>query len=356
VANRCASHLPLSRVAGLVLLALASACAGDHPPDQMPRSQADPRHGIFIVAAEGGEPKWLASGTNPRWSPDGRRIAFETDRDGNPEVYVMRPNGSHQTNITNHAAKDQDPVWSPDGRRIAFVSDRDGVYEVYVTDPKGREATRVTHGPTGSLYSDSCSWLSWSGDPTRIVFYRDDDIWMAGLDGSEAVNLTSDLRRDDGSRASPSPPEWSPDGSSIAFVASPGYRRCVYTMPPDGSRKRCLTRHLTGDAEWPTWSPDGARLAFLLTTGYTALWAMDADGRHARELTEASPNGKDYCWSPDCEELVYLWKGNLWIINVGSGDRRQLTSLGWGTERPSWSPTGKWVAFWHYAGSWAPTP
>jgi TolB protein len=118
-------------------------------------------------------------------------------------------------------------------------------------------------------------------------------------------------------------------------------------MSPDGSRKRCLNRHLAGRAEWPKWSPDGTRIAFFWTTGRTALWVMDADGRNARDLTEAWDHGMNFCWSPDGEELVYLWKGNLWIINVGSGGRRQLTSLDVGTQWPSWSPTGKWIAFCH---------
>ena len=345
--RRRASHASLPVRAGLVILATASACLADHPEDQLPQSQADPRHGIFVVDARGGEPKWLASGTNPRWSLDGRQITFETDRDGNPEIYVMRPDGSRQTNITHHAAKDRDPAWSPDGRRIAFITGRDGVYEVYVTDLQGRKAVRITHGPTGVAYDDNCSWLCWSKDPARIVFYRGDDIWVAHLDGSEAVNLTSDLRDDSGFREHPSPPAWSADGSKIAFVAIPGNHGCVYTMSPDGSRRRCLTRRLVVDARWPKWSPDGRRIAFCWTWGRTALSVIDADGRHPRELTEAWGQGPHHCWSPDGEELLYLWKSNLWIINVASGDRRQLTSLGVGTQSPSWSPSGERIAFCH---------
>jgi len=62
----------------------------------------------------------------PSWSPDGSKIAFWSDRDGNSEIYVMNADGSEQTRLTDNSASDQEPAWSPDGRRIAFVSSRDG--------------------------------------------------------------------------------------------------------------------------------------------------------------------------------------------------------------------------------------
>ena len=68
----------------------------------------------------------------PSWSPDGTKIAFSSERDGNHEIYVMNTNGSNPTNLTNNAAVDQMPSWSPDGTKIVFTSDRDGNYEIYV--------------------------------------------------------------------------------------------------------------------------------------------------------------------------------------------------------------------------------
>ena len=63
---------------------------------------------------------------HPSWSPDGRHIAFASDRDGNVEIYVMGSDGSNPRRLTNHSAGDGHPSWSPDGRHIAFASDRDG--------------------------------------------------------------------------------------------------------------------------------------------------------------------------------------------------------------------------------------
>ena len=82
----------------------------------------------------------------PEWSPDGKRIAFTSDRDGIvPEIYVMDADGSDQTNLTNNPAIDQAPAWSPDGTKIAFHSRRDGNYEIYVMDADGGDQTRLTH-------------------------------------------------------------------------------------------------------------------------------------------------------------------------------------------------------------------
>ena len=71
-------------------------------------------------------PKPVRDLADPAWSPDGRKLAFVSDRDGNSEVYVMNADGSGQRNLTRNPAYDADPAWSPDGRKLAFVSNRDG--------------------------------------------------------------------------------------------------------------------------------------------------------------------------------------------------------------------------------------
>ena len=83
------------------------------------------------------------------WSPEGRKIAFLSKRDGNWDVYVMNADGSGKKNLTRNRGKDGPsgwpPAWSPDGRKITFVSDRDGTYEVYVMNADGSGQGRLTH-------------------------------------------------------------------------------------------------------------------------------------------------------------------------------------------------------------------
>ncbi|PYR64134.1 MAG: hypothetical protein DMF91_01305 [Acidobacteria bacterium] len=93
----------------------------------------------------------LADDFRPDWSPDGRKIAFTTTRDGNLEIYLMNADGTGPTRLTNNTASDRGPKWSPDGTKIAFESNRDGNWEIYVmnaTDGSG-QITRPGHRTAG---------------------------------------------------------------------------------------------------------------------------------------------------------------------------------------------------------------
>src|SRR5689334_7246150 len=89
---------------------------------------------------------------NPTLAPDSGRILFQSDRDGNWEVYSMRVDGSEQINLSHNAADDEQPSLSPDGRRIVFTSKRDGNYEIYVMDNDGSHVRRLTNDRSEDVY------------------------------------------------------------------------------------------------------------------------------------------------------------------------------------------------------------
>ena len=89
----------------------------------------------------------------PAWSPDGRKLAFVSRRDGNSEIYVINADGSGQENLTQHPARDSHPSWSRDGRKLAFVSRRDGNSEIYVMNADGSGLRNVTRAPSNDLAS-----------------------------------------------------------------------------------------------------------------------------------------------------------------------------------------------------------
>ena len=105
---------------------------------------------IYVMNADGSGSRRLTHSAaydgEPAWSPDGRKIAFRSTRDGNREIYVMNADGSNQRNLTRSPAKDGRPSWSPDGRRIAFVSNRDGRLEAHVMNADGSGQRSLTQG------------------------------------------------------------------------------------------------------------------------------------------------------------------------------------------------------------------
>ena len=100
------------------------------------------------------------------WSPDGRKLAFVSRRDGNSEIYVINADGSEQENLTQHPARDSHPSWSRDGRKLAFVSRRDGNSEIYVMNADGSGLRNVTRAPSNDLDP------AWSPDGRAIAFVK----------------------------------------------------------------------------------------------------------------------------------------------------------------------------------------
>ena len=186
------------------------------------------------------------------------RIAFESFRDGDGEIYVMNPDGSGQTNLSNNAASEDDPVWSPDGTRITFLSTRDGATEIYVVNADGTGvATRLTN----DVMSEGKP--AWSPDGRQIAFVRfrstsDEatDIYVMDPDGSGQTNLTNNAYQN-----FLTPPVWSPDGTRITFVSG---NRELFVMNADGTGAIQLTTNGRVGAEEThiAWSPDGKRIAF----------------------------------------------------------------------------------------------
>ena len=171
--------------------------------------------------ADGGNPQNLTNNPSddysPSWSPDGKRIAFVSERDGHvidgrptSEIYVMEADGGNSQNLTNNPGNDRDPSWSPDGKRIVFSSQRDGHFE---------NKFAITH-----------------------------EIYVMDADGANQQRLTENRKNDWG-------PSWSPDGKRIAFWS---YRKGhfqsaeIYVMEADGGNQQRLTNNRHGDFS-PAW-------------------------------------------------------------------------------------------------------
>jgi TolB protein len=261
------------------------------------------------------------------------RIAFQTNRDGNNEIYVMNGDGTGLTNLTNNPADDVVPTWSPDGKKIAFSSNRDGNNEIYVMNTDGSRLTRLTD-TSGDDFGPA-----WSPDGKKIAFLsnRDgnDEIYVMNADGSAQINLSNDP-------AGQGTPTWSPDGTEISFDAGHDDVYDIYKMSADGSGVSRVMNY-PGPDFWPAWSSVGSQIAF--TTGRDGkldIYVMNTDGTDQMNLTNDPSDDSGPRWSPEGKQIIF-WSnrdGNneLYAMDTDGSNPVRLTNNPADDTWPSWSP------------------
>lgn len=244
----------------------------------------------------------------PAWSPDGRKIAFTSTRDGNANVYVMNADGSNVTQLTDHPSGSWWPAWSPDGQQIAFASGRDGnpfinldenLDDIYVMNADGSGVTRITNTPAVDE-----SYPAWSPG-TRIAL-----VPITQYIGSDFYDFTIHVMDADGSNLTRLgetglAPAWSPDDRKIAFLdfrfrdgESSGD---IYTMNADGSGLARITTHPSDDTD-PTWAPNGLWIAFSSERDGGEdkgdIYIKQLDGGRVIRLTDDDSDETNPAWSP----------------------------------------------------------
>jgi Tol biopolymer transport system component len=204
------------------------------------------------------------------------------------------------------------------------------------------------------LAAGGCGGSGSPGDDIVFVSSRDGDYAIFGMraDGSDQGRLT-DERGDTSSPAGTTfqvDPEFSPDGSRIAFASARSGSLDVYVMDADGSNTRRLTT-TRGNQSQPTWSPDGSQIAYQSDQDGDHLYVMDADGRGARRVTDDLAPEIEPAWSPDGSWIAYSRRlpgteiREVWLVHPDGTGRRRLTGPGAAAYGPAWSPDGKTIAF-----------
>jgi len=225
----------------------------------------------------------------PKWSPDGKWIAFNSYKAGNPDAYLMDSDGGNIQDLSNRQGLNTSPNWSPDGKTLALTMSRGGDPELYLIERSGRIVRRLTYSP--------------------------------GVDTS---------------------PSFSPNGQQIVFISDRAGTPELYVMDITGANIQRLTYGQWVDA--PAWSPRGDGIAYerQRSQGRYDVYMIDSAGKNNHVISEAGARNENPTWSPDGRFLAYAsdrdGTGKICTMGADGDSPHCVSALGGESFTPSWGP------------------
>jgi dipeptidyl aminopeptidase/acylaminoacyl peptidase len=292
----------------------------------------------------------------PRWMPDGQRIVFASGLGGGADLWSVTPDGGCPVRLSVGMGMVGHLAYflfapSPDGRFIAYVSQKSGAYEVWLWSADGepdRQLTRIG----GAIES-----LAWSPDSSAVVISANRngtyDIYRVDVPEGETHRLTSHPNYE-------VYPSFSADGQDILYVRldERWVDHEIVCVGRDGKNPRVIARdedffdyHYGRTLGYPIPSPDGTWVAFRShRSGWITYWAVPSDGGEARQLAPEEADQEGGSWSPDGAWFAFTSNRNgtvdLRIVPTGGGEPRVLFSPEMGVvSHPQWSPDGERISF-----------
>jgi tricorn protease len=295
----------------------------------------------------------------PKFSPDGRWIAFSSDRNGNLDVFIIPTEGGAAKQLTFHSADDSVLGWTPDSRAVLFSSQRgeDFAAKLYTANLDGRMEQNAG--------SDMGIYASYSPDGKKLAINRkSQSYWRKYYRGSAQSDVTvmdvaskkfTDLTDFDGMDTWPM---WSAEGH-IYFVSDREGNGLtnIWRVPEAGGKAERITSFKSGDVRWPAISADGKTIVFEHDFG---VWKFDVATRKVTplkfdiaaetqeslsEVRDFNSQVDDYDLAPSSRRIAFSIHGEIFTAPTEEGDLRQITDGPARDKNPIYSPDGKWVAF-----------
>jgi Tol biopolymer transport system component/DNA-binding winged helix-turn-helix (wHTH) protein len=257
---------------------------------------------LLRIPVDGGSPQWLSESGNsaqyPAFSLHGNRLAWVRNTD-NTDIFRIAINNKTEAkeqsaNLIPSTAIETSPRYSPDGKRIAFVSNRSGSDEIWVSGSEGENPVRLT-----SFRGPLVGSPSWSPDSRQIVFdcrpEGNADIFTISSEGGQPRRLTTDMAED-------IVPSWSRNGRWIYFTSNRSGRLQVWKIPADGEEATQVTEQGGFD---PVESPDGQWLYFTADRGSSAIWRMATNGGKEMPLFDFHQKNYSRMWTVTDEGIYF---------------------------------------------------
>jgi TolB protein len=271
----------------------------------------------------------------------GHELLVATFRTGDTEIFIVDPDSGDARNLTRSPkSRERYPSWSPDGKSVAFNSDRDGTHNLYLIDADGKNLRQLTREKPGV----EAGMQSWTADGKWIYFglFGKGPPRMCRIapDGSKFQEVGKGID-----------PAVSPDGKTIVFARNLSDGHYLYAMDADGGNERKLTaKGNPFGGVHAAWSPDGKTIVYADRVGDALeIFRIDPDGKNARQLTKLGGAATTPAVSPDgkwisfrlCDEIYWrdgktsakayrerrADKRPVWVMGMDSSNPRVIEAL-----------------------------
>jgi tricorn protease len=320
---------------------------------------------IWVVSSEGGKATRLTDHTaydgEPVWSPDGKWLAFTSNRNGNNDVFIMNAQGGIPRQLTFHSGNDVATDFSPDGKWVILTSSRSSSSSIFKIGVDGGNALPLLD-----------TYWSWpyqariSPDGSSVLFslgMENGYLWRRGYQGSNTAKIwikgvsETKARMVFGDEHNCFWPGWGEDGRKIYFVSDrQNGNKNIWSVAPDGSGLKAITTFPQEDVKWMSVARHAPLAAYEREFG---LWITDLDTGKSRRIQIEAPSEtkenrfffvnnapvSEYRLSPDGKKIAAVVRGDIFVLSTEGEYARNITETPWRESGIDWDKDSKNIVY-----------